>query len=121
MDYIIPNFVAAAFQKKHAQGLDGPKNKAVNPLTYPKSAAPFSSELFKNPTSEYRGCPLWSWNTKLNEAQLLRQIDYLSEMGMGGFHVGKSIACKLSKANVTYRYMYGQGWILSTWARNSWI
>ncbi|KAL0932188.1 glycoside hydrolase family 2 [Colletotrichum truncatum] len=58
-----------------------------NPLTYPKSAKPFRQALFKNPTAEYRGCPLWSWNTKLDKKKLLRQIDYLQEMGMGGFHM----------------------------------
>ncbi|KAK1467649.1 glycoside hydrolase family 2 [Colletotrichum cuscutae] len=61
--------------------------EAANPLTYPKAAEPFSQDLFKNPTSEYRGCPLWSWNTKLEKKKLLRQIDHLSEMGMGGFHM----------------------------------
>lgn len=63
------------------------KKRVVNPLTYPKSAEPFSYELFANPTSEYRGCPFWAWNNKLNEAQLLRQIDRFAEMGMGGFHM----------------------------------
>lgn len=61
--------------------------ETANPLTYPKAAEPFSQDLFKNPTSEYRGCPLWSWNTKLEKKKLLRQIDHLSEMGMGGFHM----------------------------------
>ena len=61
--------------------------KPDNPLTYPKSALPFSKELFKNPTSEYRGCPLWAWNNKLNKEQLLRQIDDFTIMGMGGFHM----------------------------------
>lgn len=61
--------------------------KKVNPLSYPKSTEAFSSKLFKSPTAEYRGCPLWSWNAKLDIPQLLRQIDYLEEMGMGGFHV----------------------------------
>ncbi len=58
-----------------------------NPLTYHKSRLPFSSELFKSPTNEYRGCPLWVWNNKLNKAQLLRQIDDLAAMGLGGFHI----------------------------------
>jgi hypothetical protein len=61
--------------------------KPVNPLSYPKSAMPFSMELFKNPTSEYRGCPFWAWNNKLDKDQLLRQIDNFAAMGMGGFHM----------------------------------
>ena len=43
--------------------------------------------LFKNPTSEYRGTPFWSWNNALDEVQLLRQIGWLAEMGFGGFHM----------------------------------
>jgi hypothetical protein len=61
--------------------------KPANPLTYPQSASPFNPELFQNPTSEYRGCPFWAWNTKLKKDQLLRQIDHFKEMGLGGFHV----------------------------------
>ncbi len=44
-------------------------------------------ELFKNPTSEYRGTPFWAWNCELEEAELLRQIDIFKEMGLGGFHI----------------------------------
>lgn len=54
---------------------------------FPKSHLPFSPSLFADPTSEYRGTPLWSWNTKLDLDQLLRQIDHLEEMGLGGFHM----------------------------------
>lgn len=58
-----------------------------NPLSYPKSDQPFNNGLFKTPSSEYRGCPFWAWNNKLDEAQLLRQVDNFSDMGMGGFHM----------------------------------
>ena len=58
-----------------------------NRLTYPRSREPFNDELFINPSCEYRGSPLWCWNNKLNRHQLLRQIDTLAEMGMGGFHI----------------------------------
>jgi hypothetical protein len=58
-----------------------------NPLTYPKASKPFNDALFQNPSSEYRGAPFWAWNHKLDEAQLLRQIDNFEEMGMGGFHM----------------------------------
>ncbi len=50
-------------------------------------AAELSDELFRHPTSEYRGTPFWSWNCKLDEKELLRQIDELREMGFGGFHI----------------------------------
>lgn len=46
-----------------------------------------NNELFKKPSSEYRGAPFWSWNTELREDVLLRQIEYLKEMGFGGFHI----------------------------------
>lgn len=44
-------------------------------------------ELFKNPTSEYRGAPFWAWNCELDSKELLRQIECLKAMGMGGFHM----------------------------------
>lgn len=40
---------------------------------------------FRNPGAEWRGKPFWSWNGKLEKEELLRQIDVLKEMGMGGF------------------------------------
>ena len=46
-----------------------------------------SPELFKNPTSEYRGTPFWAWNCELDKEELLRQIDIFKEMGLGGFHM----------------------------------
>ena len=46
-----------------------------------------SPELFKNPTSEYRGTPFWAWNCELDKDELLRQIDIFKEMGLGGFHM----------------------------------
>ena len=46
-----------------------------------------SKELFENPTSEYRGAPFWAWNGSLTPERLLEQIEYLKEMGMGGFHI----------------------------------
>ncbi len=46
-----------------------------------------SAELFKNPTSEYRGTPFWAWNCKLEKDELCRQIDVFKEMGLGGFHM----------------------------------
>lgn len=46
-----------------------------------------SEELFKHPTSEYRGAPFWAWNCKLDKDVLLEQIEFLKEMGFGGFHM----------------------------------
>ncbi|KAE8447013.1 hypothetical protein EG329_011147 [Mollisiaceae sp. DMI_Dod_QoI] len=63
------------------------QKKPPNPLSYPKSSELFSNELFKNPTSEYRGAPFWAWNNKLDKEQLLRQIENFQLMGMGGFHM----------------------------------
>ena len=57
-------------------------------MLYEKNkSAELSDELFKNPTREYRGTPFWSWNCKLEEKELLRQIEELKEMGFGGFHM----------------------------------
>ncbi len=46
-----------------------------------------SKELFKKPTSEYRGTPFWAWNCDLEKEELLRQIEIFKEMGLGGFHM----------------------------------
>lgn len=51
------------------------------------SAEKLDLELFRNPTSEYRGTPFWAWNCKLDQKQLTEQIDCLKEMGFGGFHM----------------------------------
>lgn len=46
-----------------------------------------SAELFKNPTSEYRATPFWAWNCKLENNELIWQINCLRQMGFGGFHM----------------------------------
>lgn len=46
-----------------------------------------STELFQNPTSEYRGTPFWAWNCKLDNEMLDEQIGYMKDMGFGGFHM----------------------------------
>ncbi len=43
------------------------------------------SQQFQNPDARLRGKPFWSWNGDLKEAELLRQIDVMQQMGMGGF------------------------------------
>lgn len=40
---------------------------------------------FRNPGVEWRGKPFWSWNGKLEKDELLRQINVMKDMGMGGF------------------------------------
>ena len=60
----------------------------MTPKLYKKRTAPaLTPELFKSPTTEYRGAPFWAWNCKLEEAELLRQIEVFKEMGLGGFHI----------------------------------
>ncbi len=57
-------------------------------MLYEKSQEKFlSAGLFKNPTSEYRGAPFWAWNCKLDRDLLLREIEYMKAMGLGGFHI----------------------------------
>lgn len=56
-------------------------------MLYPRKLSELSEELFRNPTSEYRGAPFWAWNTKLTKDELLEQIDNFKIMGMGGFHI----------------------------------
>ena len=57
-------------------------------MLYKKNkGAELDAALFANPTAEYRGTPFWAWNCKLDPEQMERQIDYLKEMGFGGFHM----------------------------------
>ena len=57
-------------------------------MLYPKNKEnQLSPELFKNPTSEYRGTPFWAWNGRLSDEELKRQIDVFETMGFGGFHM----------------------------------
>lgn len=57
-------------------------------MLYKKNSTPsLKDELFKNPTSEYRGTPFWAWNNMLTSEELCRQIEVFKEMGLGGFHM----------------------------------
>ena len=42
-------------------------------------------KLFQNPSSEYRAVPFWSWNDRLEDGELRRQIALMQEGGWGGF------------------------------------
>ncbi len=57
-------------------------------MLYPRKNDPIlSEELFRNPGSEYRGTPFWAWNCELEKDELLRQLDVLKKMGLGGAHM----------------------------------
>lgn len=57
-------------------------------MLYPKKNNKETTlEIFKNPTSEYRGAPFWAWNATLNEDLLRFEIRELKKMGMGGFYM----------------------------------
>ncbi len=50
-----------------------------------EAAGPDLATEFAHPGPEFRGMPFWSWNGELKEEELLRQINVLKEMGMGGY------------------------------------
>lgn len=56
-------------------------------MLYKLKTEALSGEEFQNPGCEYRGAPFWAWNCRLDQKQLLKQISYFKEMGMGGFHI----------------------------------
>ncbi|MDR1735069.1 MAG: hypothetical protein LBR73_09360 [Oscillospiraceae bacterium] len=57
-------------------------------MLYPEAMKPaLTPEVFENPGCEYRAAPFWAWNTELNQDTLNREIDYMKEMGFGGFHM----------------------------------
>ena len=41
--------------------------------------------VFQNPGPEWRGKPFWSWNGELRKEEILRQINVMKEMGLGGY------------------------------------
>jgi hypothetical protein len=41
--------------------------------------------LFSNPSAEFRSVPFWSWNDKLDSAEIAWQVKQMKEQGMGGF------------------------------------
>ena len=57
-------------------------------MLYPKrQEQQLSDALFQNPGSEYRAAPFWAWNCSLDTEELLRQLDVMKKMGMGGAHL----------------------------------
>jgi len=57
-------------------------------MLYEKNQAERLSEsLFRDPTSEYRGAPFWSWTDVLEKEECIRQAHIFQEMGFGGYHM----------------------------------
>ena len=57
-------------------------------MLYKKNnTAVLDKELFRNPTSEYRGTPFWAWNCKLEQKELEWQLENFKKMGFGGAHM----------------------------------
>lgn len=42
---------------------------------------------FDHPSVEYRSVPFWAWNDRLEEEELVRQVNQMKEQGMGGFFI----------------------------------
>src|SRR5258708_4896737 len=64
------------------------KARLVFHKLYPKNRrSRLDEKLFRTPSAEYGGTPFWSWNNRLNRAQLFRQIKIFERMGFGGFHM----------------------------------
>lgn len=64
------------------------KEQDSNAVFYPKKGEQsLQEELFLNPTNEYRAAPFWAWNGKLQQKDLLEQVDVLHDMGFGGMHI----------------------------------
>lgn len=57
-------------------------------MMYPGSKSPRLDEmLFRHPDAHYRGVPFWSWNCKVTEDLIDRQLDMFKEMGFGGVDI----------------------------------
>ena len=55
-------------------------------MLYKKNNSPrLDMELFRSPSSEYRGTPFWAWNCKLEEKELCEQIEVLKKWALAAF------------------------------------
>jgi hypothetical protein len=60
-------------------------------------------ESIKNPPSQYRPVPFWSWNSELRTDETVWQINQMKESGMGGFFMH-------ARGGLTTEYL-GKDWI----------
>ena len=44
----------------------------------------FTYEEFRSPSHEYRGVPFWSWNCRIDDGKIKKQLAVFEEMGFGG-------------------------------------
>ena len=58
-----------------------------------KGAENMDKNSFKQPSVYNKPVPFWSWNDKLENGELVRQIDEMADKGWGGFFAHKSRAC----------------------------
>ena len=57
-------------------------------MLYPrKTEKHLDMDLFREPSSEYRGTPFWAWNCRVTKEQIADQTEKLRQMGMGGAHI----------------------------------
>ena len=51
-------------------------------------------QVISNDLNDYRSIPFWSWNNELDEAELIKQIDEMKSVGIGGFIMHARIGLK---------------------------
>ncbi len=57
-------------------------------MLYEESREPvLREELFRTPTSAYRGTPFWSWNCRVTKELIREQMEIFRKMGFGGAHL----------------------------------
>ena len=57
---------------------------------------------FKNIEKKYRPIPFWSWNSKLDKDETIRQIEIMDKAGIGGYFMH-------ARGGLTTEYM-GEEW-----------
>ncbi len=63
------------------------KGMAIIMLYKNKNQQELSDALFRQPASEYRGTPFWSWNCKITKELIDEQLEVFKKMGFGGAHL----------------------------------
>jgi len=61
----------------------------------------YIADFFEAPAAEFRGAPFWAWNCRLQEEELLEQMEHFKEMGFGGVTIH-------SRTGLDTPYMQGE-------------
>lgn len=87
---LVPTILCAVTEMCHTSALDS-SYKQNNHRSQPYMNL---RQLFKNPDTKYRPVPFWSWNDRLEDSELIRQIREMRKQGLGGYFMHARVGLK---------------------------